>query len=503
MSDRIGSSSTSATQHIHSRIDEVPIEEGPSGGQIRRAASPVPEQLSGLSRRATRTAETHRASNAPANSPEKLSELIAKYFEHHRTDTNNADLDAIIADRSQTLHEMGETAASVHTVFERANRMDILSNAAAGLLGSVPFGAATLALDAAPALTGFAKTPFQSGTASGVISHIFDAAGGKLLEEAVSNTQWLDGSTGKLTPVMADAKKTTEPSTVRSHTEHAAAIQTFTGRNILRTAVNTALTAQGKEKAAGDVDVWIAGAGSPVAGAAYKVVMHQLSKSNHRVGPEFLLGQEDWVAKFNEVKSATWTGAIANGAGRLARIPFAAATNAAKAAQSLFEPSNLAKGAALGVGFGAVEVAVTAAAKHATEHHVSKAGTAATKQIVQTAASAGVFPVWTSASLATDALAAKAGAAVEAVGMHAASAVSAATSSTIHSLGRAESAVAQGVADASGFVSRQVGNAADATTRTLGDAARGIRQRIANSSAPTEEFGLDDLRTQLAQNPRA
>jgi hypothetical protein len=419
---------------------------------------------------------------------QQLETLVANYFKPHETDENREQIRALVLERTRQLLAMGETAKSVGETFTKASRMDAVSQAAAGFLGSMPFAAATLVQGAAPDLTNF-PTPFQSGAAGGAVSHVFDAAGGKMLEKARSNTQWLSADADKLAPVMADAKQASAPGTLRTHLENAVAIQTFTARNLARTVTNTVLTHASGAATAGRVDLWMSAAGSPLAGAAYNLAMHHAAQQNHRVGPEFLLGREDWADRYTELKAATWSGAAANGIGRLARIPFDAATSATDAAQSLFKPTSLAQGTALAVGFGAVGAAVTAAADVAAEHHVSATGTAAIKQGVQTLGAAGVFPLWTSAGLAAGGLASTAGAAVDTAGDAVGRGASAAANATMQGVSSARSAVVQGVPAAAGWVSSALDSTLNAT---------GLRRRFPPARAtPPRDIDLEALGTQL------
>jgi|GEM_PF-3455251 len=447
--------------------------------------------------RGTHVAEAREAAPVDEATPglRQLHTLVAGYFAPHRKNGNDAMIDRLVENRARQLGEMGETAESVAAVFTKASRMDALARTASGFLGSVPFGAATLVEDAAPVLTAFAKTPFENGTMGGVVSHVFDAAGERLLRNALSDTQWLSAPADPLAghpaaaddtdtdtdadaeraALMQDMKTNSAPSPLRTHVEAGVAIQTFSLRNLARTATDVALTHFRGAPLAARVDLWMSAVGSPVAGGAYALTRHQLDQQHHRVGPEYLLARADWREQYRSLKQATWSGAAANGLGRLARIPLDVATSATSAAQSLLDPANLAKGAVLGGGFGAVSAAVSAAADLAAKHGLSQTATAAIRQGVQTATSAAVFPAWTSAAISADGLAKQAGAAVDAVGGALGGGVSSVANAVLTGVGHTGGTAAQTLHSVPGAL----GNALDTVVNGASDAVTSLRRRAA------------------------
>ena len=434
--------------------------------------------------RSTPVAAAREAAPVDAATPgsRQLHTLLAGYFAPHRKNGNDAMIDRLVENRARQLDEMGETAESVAAVFTKASRMDALARTASGFLGSVPFGAATLVEDAAPVLTAFAKTPFENGAMGGVVSQAFDSAGERLLRNALSDTQWLSAPSdppaghpaaaddananadAERAAVMRDMKTNSAPSPLRAHVEAGVAIQTFSLRNLARTATDVALTHFRGAPLAARVDLWMSAVGSPMAGGANTLAKHWLDQQHHRVGPEYLLARADWRDQYQSLKQATWSGAAANGLGRLARIPLDVATSATSAAQSLLDPANLAKGAVLGGGFGAVSAAVTAAAKLAAQHGLSPTATAAIRQGVQTATSAAVFPALTSAAISADGLAKQAGAAIDAVGGALGGGVSSVANAVLTGIGHAGGTAAQTLHSVPGTLDTMVNGASDAVT---------------------------------------
>lgn len=352
-----------------------------------------------------RAAQDHLAlarQQTPVSHPviAEISSALRPMFECHANDANRAELDALIADRAKRLAAKGETAQTVIHVVSKARHLDRLSQAAVGAVRSVPFGAATIALDSMPGLTAYARTPTQAGAAGGMVSGIADTLGTGLLARSTANTLWLIAEHDELEAVMAEAKQQTSPKPSRLALEVGAAIQAFSVRNIIRTAVGPIITHTVGAAAAASTDSWIAAIGSPVAGSVGRLAMHAFDEANHRVGPEYLFARKDWEARFDQLKSVGWSDPIVGGAKRLARIPLDVATDSLSAVRSLFTATSVVKnGVALTGGFGAVAAAKAAAQQAARNAALSSPAVEAIGQAVNTALSAPVFSAWTTADI--------------------------------------------------------------------------------------------------------
>ncbi|MBN3829398.1 hypothetical protein G3O00_38220 [Burkholderia sp. Ac-20384] len=445
-------------------------------GQRPRADSSALEASPSGAHREITSSVSPAASGIGPNNHDALLRAVEDLFRPHFESGFNDEVTQLIADRVQQLHAMGETAESIAAVFAKAHRMDAAASMASGFLGSIPFGAATVVESKVPQLTNYAKTPTEQAMAGGTLAHIFDAAGSELLRQSRENVTWLAPSTENAgadnatapteeglaehqrVAVVERMKERSAPSALQQHLEAAAAIQTFSARNIVRSIVTPAITATKGAAVAGQVDMWMSAVGSPLAGAASALIGNAIERKQHRVGPEYLLARSDWKQQYENLKKATWSGAAANGLGRLARIPIDVATNATTAAQSLLKPTKLATGAALTFGSGLSGAVQDAIAKQNPGH--SPATTALATQVAGTVISGVVtFPAWTSAAVATDAIAKK-------------------VTAIAHSAGNV---IQNGVANAASATLTGVGNVIDSTAsrgaQVVGDMATTLRRR--------------------------
>ncbi|MCI3208741.1 MULTISPECIES: hypothetical protein [Pandoraea] len=330
-------------------------------------------------------------------------------------DSNRAALAAQIDDRVAGLMEMGETGESVAATFSKARWHDIGSEGARGFVGSVPFGVASRLLDTLPgigdtvvagmnALPGLRHAPdtFKAGAAAGMVSGAIDHVGSQALGPAMTDTQWLAAPHAALEGAMPEAKARAEAGMLRAVGQSAASIQTFTARNVVRGVVGPTMTALGHAAAAAETDSWLAAIGSPLAGAGFNVGNRHFAERDHRVGPEYLLGRTDWKTQYQALKAATWTGAAANGAGRVAKALVNTVEATLSAPQTLLSSTSLAMNVgALGAGLGAVTMATTGAGELARHAGAGEAGVSAARHAARTVTSAGVFASWTTAAIVT------------------------------------------------------------------------------------------------------
>ena len=341
----------------------------------------------------------------PANSPNAhaLRDKLTKFFEPHVTEQNREAFTQLIEQRATRLNEMGETPESVEATLAKGQKLDRVSQGVVGALKSVPFGAASRLLDTVPALTAFAPTTALVGLTAGVISGAADVIGGGVLKRATSDTQWLTAKPEELETVMADAAKAREPSLKQSTLEAGVAFQTFSIRNTLRLGAATIGAETMTKPAAQEMDSWLSAAGSPASGSAAYLALQAMSERNHRTGPEYLLGRQDWEAQYTTLKDVNpLKDPLIYGAKRLAHIPVDMATDGLEATRKFFTATSLVQN----VGMLGGGIAGTLAAKEAVEKAAVRAGfsepaVAAAGHAVNTVLSAPVYAAWTTASVLT------------------------------------------------------------------------------------------------------
>ncbi|MBR7964505.1 hypothetical protein KDW41_29290 [Burkholderia vietnamiensis] len=348
-----------------------------------------------------------------------IQELLEGYFAPHITTgeaTNREDFDRLISGRVSQLLDMGESKESIEMTFSKAAKLDIAAEAGRGFVGSLPFGVMSRILDTHPALSdtlvagldvlpGIKDTPdvFKGGVAAGLASGVADHIGSQALGPAMENNQWLSSSSDVLEEPMKNAKEAAQASMTRTVVENAVAIQTFSARNVLRGVVGPTMTAAHRAAAAVQTDSWLAAVGSPLAGAGFSLINRHFAAQGHRIGPAYLLGRIDWKEQYIALKAATWKGAVANGAGRVAKAGINLVNATVSAPRSLLTATSLTTNVgALGAGLGAVAMATTSAGELAKKMGVNEAGVTAAEHAGRTLSSVGVFPSWTTAAIVTD-----------------------------------------------------------------------------------------------------
>ncbi|MBC3349510.1 type III effector protein RopAA [Pseudomonas sp. SWRI196] len=351
-----------------------------------------------------------------ANRTGAIKAQLTRVFEPHINGANRQAFEALIDDRSRTLANDGETTQSVDAVLTKGSRLDRASHDTVGFLRSVPFGAASIALDFAPAVTGNGSitAPLALSAIAGLVSSASDTVGNGLIKRATSDTQWLVAENADLEPVMQEAAKAVKPSLTTQAAEGSMTFQTFTARNVLRTVVQPVVTKTVDAQTGSKVDSVIAAIGSPLSGMAAYDLQHSIDKSKHRVGPEYLLGRQDWHQRFKDLKDYGVGGAALGIAKRVGRLPLDIARDGSKSLQALVTPTGLVSGiGALAGGITAIGMAQTAAVNAARQAGISPAGVAAVGKATVTATMAPVVAAWVTTGVLTQPLADKASAALD------------------------------------------------------------------------------------------
>ncbi|WP_458128352.1 type III effector protein RopAA [Pseudomonas sp. Z2-11] len=385
----------------------------------------LPPQQHGVPAHST-TASTGTAASVPigpvtaeqdlADRAGAIKAQLTRVFEPHMNGANREAFEALIDDRSRTLANDGETAQSVDAVLAKGSRLDRAAHDAVGFVRSVPFGAASIALDFAPAVTGNGSitAPLALSAISGLVSSAADTVGNGLMKRATSDTQWLVAEDTQLEPVMQEAAQAVKPSLATQAIEGSLTFQTFSARNVLRTVIQPIVTKTVDAQTGSKVDSVIAAVGSPLSGMAAYDLQHSIDKSKHRVGPEYLLGRNDWHQRYKDLKGYGVGSAAMGIAKRVGSLPLDAVRDGSKSLQALVTPTGLVSGlGALAGGITAIGMAQTAAVNAARRAGVSPAGIAAAGKATVTATMAPVVAAWVTTAVMTQPLADKASAALD------------------------------------------------------------------------------------------
>lgn len=396
----------------------------PDAGNISRR-SHTPSSTGATHAESTRWVNTVVGVHDPEHSPNAvaLREKLNKLFEPHITEQNREAFRQLIDQRAIRLNEMGETPESVEATLAKGQKLDRVARGAVGALNSVPFGAASRMLDTVPAVLAPFAGPAMVGLAAGTIAGMANTVGVGMLKRATSDTQWLTAKPEELDPVMADAAKAREPNQLRATLEAGANLQTFTLRNILRTGLagltmtnvpakkenetpaETANRTAKEEHNANikNTDSWISASGSVVAGGASALIQQGIDEHYHRNGPEYLLGRQDWEARYTALKEVNpLKDPLINAGKRLAKLPVDIATDSLEATRKVFTASALMENVGmLGGGFAAVSVAQAAAQKTATDAGLGEPAVEAISQGVNTVLGGPIFAAWAGASIMT------------------------------------------------------------------------------------------------------
>ena len=351
-----------------------------------------------------------------ANRTGAIKAQLTRVFEPHMNGANREAFEALIDDRSRTLANDGETAESVDAVLTKGSRLDRAAHDTVGFLRSVPFGAASIALDFAPAVTGNGSitAPLALSAIAGLVSSAADTVGNGLMKRATSDTQWLVADNAELEPVMQEAAQAVKPSLTTQAVEGSLTFQTFTARNVLRTVVQPVVTKTVDAQTGSKVDSVMAAVGSPLSGMAAYDLQHSIDKSKHRIGPEYLLGRQDWHQRYKDLKNYGVGNAAMGIAKRVGSLPLDAMRDGSKSLQALVTPTGLVSGlGALAGGITAIGMAQTAAVNAARNAGISPAGVAAAGKATVTATMAPVLAAWVTTAVMTQPLADKASAALD------------------------------------------------------------------------------------------
>lgn len=355
----------------------------------------------------------HRQSELPPPPPNSSSAERHKIGEHNEiAKRNNGQLDAIADSRAKILQREGQTPADIADTLAKAAKLDLIAAYASSALRATPFAAAGVLQYVKPEINEGnwlppslkPLSPLISGTLSGMI----DEVGRGLTKRATSDTQFLKVDPEQLHGAMAASLDRNAPSLLQKTVDAGIAIQTYSARNLVRSAVATGLTHKPDTRAL--VDNSISAAGGIIANIGFAHRMQTTENRDHQRGGAFVFGRKDaeakslddeteWLSAYKELQNASYSGAAFNAAKRLAGLPLDALTDSGKAVQGLFSATGLTRTAlALGGGFAAVGKLQAIATKNVSNPTLNTA----VGQLANVVGSAVVFPTLTTASILTD-----------------------------------------------------------------------------------------------------
>lgn len=335
---------------------------------------------------------------------QEIAASIHTLFEHHFTEENRPDLQALIDGRAKQLAEDGEDAKSVERVMSKGAKLGHGARIARGALLSSPFCAASLAGDFAPSLKGITASPHANNAILAAMSAGMDGIGGVLLQRATSDLEWLVAEDHELDPAMQAAAQKAKPSLARKAAEGSLSFQTFSGRNVARLAVQPAVTLTHGPTAGAKVDALMAGLGSLVCGAGAYEVQHAIDKRRHRTGPEYLLARTDWHERYKALKNYGVTDAAAGIARRAALLPLDIARDGLEALRSPLTPAGLAAGSILTGGLTGISEAAAKATSMARKAGYSPAAVDALGKLTVLTTMAPVIGAWVASAIVTQPL---------------------------------------------------------------------------------------------------
>jgi hypothetical protein len=318
-----------------------------------------------------------------------------------------AALQDLIGDRAQTLSRMGYTRESLEQLMLKGTVMDRLADAGAGAVKSLGFGAASAVVDFVPGATAAAHAhPAKTGAIAGAISQGMDSGSSSIVSGRLSDRKWMEPSRADLHPAMLPLVDATAADAATRVKEFGIAFQTYSARNVVRLAADGAAAAVGGPKAKALTDGVISAAGSPVAGSLAYLALNQFDKNAQRIGPEYLLGRNDWQDQIQALEQATHGGQALNGAARVANAALDVLRDPAgtlgRVVTDGLSPAGLGQAASLVGGFAGVVAATSAVAKAmvARGYDAADPKVVVAQQAVSLLMSAPVYAAWTSAAAA-------------------------------------------------------------------------------------------------------
>ena len=326
------------------------------------------------------------------NSFSPVQELLHRYFSRYVNDANREAFATLVDNRAAVLEEMGHDAERIRQNMRKANTFDLVTAGVTGAVTAAPFAIASVVLDTVPALMSMANgSPAGEGAIAGAVAGAADVAGCSLLGPSTRNTRWLKADPSRMEPPMQQALQQGSPDLKTQAAYSALGLQTYTARNLLRTAATPLAQSFGGTAARTAVDTVLAAGGGVAAGALTGVTSRYFDQRNGMDGPALLLAHQDWRNLYTQLDTATWTSQAGNALARVGAFPGDVATGTLGAVQSLFTPSGVGEQVLLTTGFSGINAAKQAVVQGATAAGLNPPAAQFLGQVVNTVLSAPLY----------------------------------------------------------------------------------------------------------------
>ena len=326
------------------------------------------------------------------NSFSPVQALLHDYFSRYVNDANREAFGTLVDNRAAVLEEMGHDAERIRQNMSKANRFDWTTAGVTGAVNALPFAAASIFIDAVPALMNMANgSPAGQGAIAGAVAGAADVAGCSLLGPSTKNTRWLKADPSQMELPMQQALVQGSPDLRTQAAYSALGLQSYTVRNFARTAVTPLAQSIGGTAARKAVDTVLSAGGGVAAGALTGATSRYFDQRNGMDGPALLLAHKDWRNIYTQLDAATWTSQAGNALARVGAFPGDVATGTLGAVQSLFTPSGLGEQVLLTTGFSGINAAKQAVVQGATAAGLNPPAAQFLGQVANTVLSAPMY----------------------------------------------------------------------------------------------------------------
>jgi hypothetical protein len=353
-------------------------------------------------------------------------------YNRWRTASKDVDLgtfDDDVATRIVELTEHGYSGERLQALEQKAKSLDKWADMAVGAAKSTPFAVASVLTDLVPAFSGGAHVTdtCTKGYIVGGISAIFDTAGGEGLSRAVHDAWWLRINTGDQTPYLRYDPETKEVHTIHHAGEMSAVMQravenldaeiglstkvgqaalsfqTYTARNLARTAIAPLASLLVSEATVSKIDTGVAAVGGIVSGAGAYLGLGHFAHRNGVANFSALLSRRDFIDRLDQLEKTSLNRQAKNALVRASKVPIDILTDGTNALQAVFTLENLAAEAGpLAGGIASIFLAKTKIATSLALQNYSTASRLALTQFGGAVVMAPVLGLWPATSIITN-----------------------------------------------------------------------------------------------------
>ncbi|WP_437883123.1 hypothetical protein [Pseudomonas sp. LRF_L74] len=261
-------------------------------------------------------------------------------------------LDRMVETRSTALAAKGKNWEDVKRTLDKGKGLDRTASILAGLVKSLPFGAAGALLTGKPEILtpgGHQVSALAQNFITAAVFVACNSIGAGVLDRSTKDILWMAAQDKDLEESMKRHAQNSEPSALRRGLESSATVQTFSVKNSLgsmlrwgsdRIATNFT-NADKAAKVADYIKSGFSSVGSPLAGAAMNYLQQLWNEKHQRVGSEFLLGRTDWESRFDELDKHNVPARMLNTGSRVMHIPLDVVQDFSKSVRSMFTPQGM------------------------------------------------------------------------------------------------------------------------------------------------------------------